>query len=261
MKAIHITEILVGEEKKIIEYISHFALENVEGFEKHLEKHPVSGKTLIQFLEESSTKINVFILQTTKKSSIGVEEVSELQQFAIKKPNLAEISLAVIYNAEKLSLPAQNKLLKLLEEPPYYLKIYLTTNRPGQLLQTIRSRAILSSLSKNSVLINISSEIKEIVKKVISLNNKNSNSHEPKEIYQDLTKLIGKYKVAAEQRTCLYQLVQAITEEYEEINLQELNPKDRKIIDSVNYLYKGLENNANIKLLIDKFFLDLNSMV
>lgn len=52
----------------------------------------------------------------------------------------------VIEDAEKMTVQAQNCLLKTLEEPPVYAKIILTTSNYESLLLTIRSRVIRKNL-------------------------------------------------------------------------------------------------------------------
>ncbi|AXA35200.1 MAG: hypothetical protein D6691_09015 [Candidatus Hydrogenedentota bacterium] len=46
----------------------------------------------------------------------------------------------IIRQAERMNLALANFLLKLIEEPPSYLQIILITDRPGEILPTIRSR-------------------------------------------------------------------------------------------------------------------------
>ena len=47
---------------------------------------------------------------------------------------------AIIDDAETLNLPAQNALLKTLEEPPGYAVIFLIAENANALLDTVRSR-------------------------------------------------------------------------------------------------------------------------
>src|SRR5699024_8402141 len=52
----------------------------------------------------------------------------------------------IIDEADKLSVQAQNALLKTIEEPPSYAVIFLLTENAGTLLPTIRSRCVLLDL-------------------------------------------------------------------------------------------------------------------
>lgn len=57
-----------------------------------------------------------------------------------RRPQLSEGSVFVICEAEKLSIEAQNALLKILEEPPVFCHIILLCTRMEKLLPTTRSR-------------------------------------------------------------------------------------------------------------------------
>ena len=59
---------------------------------------------------------------------------------AAARPSLASHRVFVVSEAEKLNSPAQNALLKVLEEPPAYCSIILLCTRLDKLLPTIRSR-------------------------------------------------------------------------------------------------------------------------
>ncbi len=80
------------------------------------------------------------LILAADKPSIGIEEVRDLQSFLSRKPTKNPRNVAVIIDAHKLTLPAQNALLKTLEEPPGDSQIYLVTTKPDLLLPTITSR-------------------------------------------------------------------------------------------------------------------------
>ncbi len=74
------------------------------------------------------------------KESISVEAVRQLRTSAQLRPNQAEARVFVIQNAQGLTLPAQNALLKILEEPPPAVHFVLTYQGSQALLPTLRSR-------------------------------------------------------------------------------------------------------------------------
>ncbi|MDP1743739.1 MAG: hypothetical protein Q8L51_03030 [Candidatus Amesbacteria bacterium] len=80
------------------------------------------------------------ILVITPEKSIGIDEVRLIQHFLAKKPIQSEKNIVYIKDAHLLTIPAQNALLKILEEPPGNSEIYLVTDQPDQLLPTILSR-------------------------------------------------------------------------------------------------------------------------
>jgi DNA polymerase-3 subunit delta' len=74
--------------------------------------------------------------------SISIEQIRELLAFfQLKVPGSAPVKrAAVIARAETMTHEAQNALLKLLEEPPADSVLVLATDRPQELLATVRSR-------------------------------------------------------------------------------------------------------------------------
>jgi len=79
------------------------------------------------------------------ETSIGIEEVREAIKFLSKKPTQSPNNILVFYNAHLLTLPAQNAILKILEEPPTNSLIYLVTAQPDQLITTVLSRCQIIS--------------------------------------------------------------------------------------------------------------------
>lgn len=70
---------------------------------------------------------------------LKVEAVRALQQ-RLSQASVSPVRLILLAAAERLTVPAANSLLKLLEEPPARTSIFLTSARPDELLPTIRSR-------------------------------------------------------------------------------------------------------------------------
>lgn len=78
----------------------------------------------------------------SESASIGVEQVKALQEQLIVQPYYQSSQRVVIIEpAETLTLEAQNRLLKTLEEPPPRTLIILITTTAEALTATIRSRA------------------------------------------------------------------------------------------------------------------------
>lgn len=90
-------------------------------------------KELLEFTEEGKDK--------TTPISFPIDVVREfLIAKALSKPTLSERKIFIISEGEKLQIPAQNCLLKTLEEPPPYCFITLLCSRLDKLLPTIKSR-------------------------------------------------------------------------------------------------------------------------
>ena len=78
-----------------------------------------------------------------KANSIGVDDVREqINNDIVIKPYSSKYKVYIIDEAEKMTVQAQNALLKTIEEPPAYAVIMLLTTNADSFLQTIRSRCI-----------------------------------------------------------------------------------------------------------------------
>ena len=74
------------------------------------------------------------------KHRIDIESVRGLKSFMYLKPHSSKYKLAVIEDAETISIGAANAMLKILEEPPNNSILILISSRPRLLPQTILSR-------------------------------------------------------------------------------------------------------------------------
>jgi DNA polymerase-3 subunit delta' len=75
------------------------------------------------------------------KKEIGVEVAREIKGFVhLRSTGGGTGRIVVIDDADRLSIAAQNALLKTLEEPPGHAILILVTGSPGGLLPTVRSR-------------------------------------------------------------------------------------------------------------------------
>lgn len=82
-----------------------------------------------------------FLLFNPEETDIKVDDVRDLRTRSFIKPSEAPFKVFVICAADRMNPPAQNALLKVLEEPASSVFILLCANREN-LLQTVRSRCI-----------------------------------------------------------------------------------------------------------------------
>lgn len=82
------------------------------------------------------------LIVESQEKSISIEQIRQLINFFSLKPILASLKIAIIDEAEKLTVEAQNSLLKILEEPYFNNLIILITAYPQKLLPTIKSRLL-----------------------------------------------------------------------------------------------------------------------
>ncbi|HVA68162.1 MAG TPA: hypothetical protein VNF45_02535 [Candidatus Binataceae bacterium] len=78
--------------------------------------------------------------RAANRSEVLIEQVRELIARMGTRPVRAPRRVAIIDDAETLNIPAQNALLKTLEEPPGDAIIFMVTRSERALLETIRSR-------------------------------------------------------------------------------------------------------------------------
>lgn len=79
-------------------------------------------------------------LALPSEGALTIKQIRTLQETLSLAPHSAAFRVAVIPRAERLGIPAQNALLKLLEEPPARTVLILTAAAPEQLLPTTVSR-------------------------------------------------------------------------------------------------------------------------
>jgi DNA polymerase III delta prime subunit len=84
---------------------------------------------------------DLFILAPESgKNSIGIDSIRTAQAWAFATPTVSNKKFLLVNNANLLQVAASNAILKLLEEPPEYLKWLLLATDPTQILPTILSR-------------------------------------------------------------------------------------------------------------------------
>ncbi len=74
--------------------------------------------------------------------SVKDKDIELLISAAMKKSYTGRPMFLIIQNADRMTLRAQNRLLKTLEEPPSGIKIILLAENPELLAETVRSRCI-----------------------------------------------------------------------------------------------------------------------
>lgn len=86
---------------------------------------------------------DIIYIHHEKPNSIGIEEIREqlISDVSIK-PYTGPYKIYIVDEAEKMTVQAQNALLKTIEEPPAYAVILLLVNNGSKLLPTITSRCV-----------------------------------------------------------------------------------------------------------------------
>lgn len=125
--------------------INHaYMFEGIEGIGKETFAYDLA-KILLEtpHLENAPDCIRV----KPEGNSIKIAQIRNLQSDIVIKPH-KKYKIYIIDKAEKMTLEAQNALLKTLEEPPEYAIIILITSNENLLLNTIKSRCIRIPFSR-----------------------------------------------------------------------------------------------------------------
>ena len=81
------------------------------------------------------------------KATVPISVIRQMQADAYIRPNEGKRKVYLIPRAQDMQAPAQNALLKLLEEPPSYCTFILMTDNPEKILPTVRSRSVELTLN------------------------------------------------------------------------------------------------------------------
>ncbi|MGB9911048.1 MAG: hypothetical protein ACPLKP_00340 [Microgenomates group bacterium] len=105
------------------------------------------------FLPDLSLSYPDLFFVKGEENSIQIETIREIKKWLTLKPYFGKGKVVIIQNGEKLTLPAQNALLKTLEEPPSNTLIIITTQMPELILPTILSRCQIIRISQEKEII------------------------------------------------------------------------------------------------------------
>ena len=100
------------------------------------------GRCLSCIQAASDSNPDIITLGREKENSIGVNDIRRMRADVQIKPYSAGHKIYIIPDAEKMTVPAQNALLKTLEEPPSYAVLLLLADGTGTFLPTILSRCV-----------------------------------------------------------------------------------------------------------------------
>ena len=95
---------------------------------------------------EGGNQHDIIRVTHEKPNTIGVEDIRKITQDVAIKPYSSKRKIYIINEAEKMTVQAQNALLKTLEEPPSYGVILLLTTNVNGLLPTILSRCVVLNM-------------------------------------------------------------------------------------------------------------------
>ena len=140
--------------EKFIQAPSHALLiEGPANIGKSLIARVLASKLLRSRPEDIEHHPSCLLLNAgDKDKKVGIEHIREIGAFiTLKMPGNAAIRrIVIIDDADKLQAPAQNALLKMLEEPPADTLFLLTSSYSHKLLPTVLSRLRRIAIKKPS---------------------------------------------------------------------------------------------------------------
>lgn len=135
-----LSELLLHESdsKQLLALIASDVQSVLLNSERGYGKHTIA----VAMANEIANKKQEYILTiAAADSSITIEQIRGLKSFfTLKTHSREDKRVALIVDADMMTVEAQNSLLKLLEEPPEQCMLLLTSSHPELLLPTISSR-------------------------------------------------------------------------------------------------------------------------
>ena len=187
------------------------------------------------------------------ESSIGIEEVRGLQEQLSFGSWGGELQAVLLIRLDQASIPAQNALLKILEEPPAQTKFFVTTTAAESVLETVRSRCEIMILEND--IQNNDFDIDSTIS-ILDQITRNSmrESIELAESYQSKQECINILTNILKTLHGKLQKLRSNNEEGE--NLIGLTTASKTILTAIDQLQK----NVNVKLVMVECFLKLKQL-
>ncbi|HUV47195.1 MAG TPA: hypothetical protein VMW29_03615 [Candidatus Bathyarchaeia archaeon] len=217
-----------------------------------MNSYLITGGNLTQRLNKAKKLVGNIdegpdVLYLKALLSVGINQIRQLQKFLSQKPFQKDFKTALIPEAEKLTIPAQNSFLKTLEEPPALSVIILCCPNKNLLLPTIISRCQLVELPYEPELVlenKLSAEYYSLYLKIIK-----AGPGQRLKLIEQYTK----NREAAEK--FLKEMI---------ITLNKHLVKRGKVLKSVIIINRCqktlnlLQSNVNVKLALDNLVINLN---
>ena len=230
LQSITMTYLIVGNSEKNISKILKSLLEKLWRRDVDMD----------EIFDEKNPDIH--ILDGAQKSSIGIEEVKDLQKDMRLTPFQEKVQIAYILDASKLTHQAQNSLLKTLEDTSANTVYILITKNEKDLLPTVLSRSL--KLYTKEIVDTISQESNI---EILSL---------------DLVEAFERIEKIAKEKSATEQLLKDLELYYQ--SLLERNLVEKRGIMEVAFnieqillAQKRLRANGNKRLILENLFLHL----
>ena len=229
-------------------------------------------KSCIEFNGNSNPDFNII---EPDGNSIKIEQIRLMNSKIIEKPITSARKVYIINDSQKMTVDAQNCLLKTLEEPPEYATLILISNNEAQMLTTIKSRCTklnFQTLAENEIKQYIQQQLNEVIDDNILRLSEGSigkaiKLREKAELYKVLDNFINKLEQI--KKTSIFseaELLYKNTEEIQEIlnymNIEfyekgKTNEQYINCIPIIEQAKKRLKANSNYNMTIDNLLLQV----
>ena len=203
-------------------------------------------------------------------NSIKIDQIREFQKKVSEKPIISQRKVYIINDSDKMTVEAQNCLLKTLEEPPEFVTIILVGTNENAFLSTIKSRCMIlhfEEISEEEILkyleenyqIKINSQImikafQGSIGKAIELKDKQEQYEKIENLIYGLEKmdvvdLVNKAEflyLSKDDKTEILDYMEVIL-----MNIAKTSNKYAQTIEIVEQTKKRLAANANYDMSID----------
>ena len=224
-------------------------------------------KSCMEFIGNSNPDISII---EPDGNSIKIEQIRMLNSKIMEKPVTSNKKVYIINDSEKMTVEAQNCLLKTLEEPPVYATIILICCNETKMLTTIKSRCTkitFASISNkdlkqyiNDVDDNIISFADGSLGKLLQIKDK-------QELYSNIEKIINSLENMPKSKvwnSCdiIYKSQDEINEILDYMNILFLNKgkAEEKYLNCIEIVEKAkrrLLSNSNFNMTIDNLLISI----
>ncbi len=177
---------------------------------------------------------------------VSIEQVRLIPSLVASRP-MGPIRFILLANFAQASLPAQNALLKVLEEPPAENQFILLTTSLEMIIPTILSRVQVVPLVASTQPDLNNSEISAIYQKLTTSS------------YAELITLAEKYTERSEAQTLLNQLISYLHAQLTQATNSDTGQRLTHHLQQVLTAQDRLRKNANVRLVIEDLFFGFKS--
>ncbi len=185
------------------------------------------------------------IVLNAEQKTITIDQVREVRSEVVFSLGDSEQKDIIFLWADLLTVPAQQALLKLLEEPPPRTRLWLVTTKPQALLETIRSRCI-TCCQTNATETSSQQALLPKALRAISLETLGSESY---------TELI-RYAAIPKDRSEAVAWCQSLLLDYHAL-LPTSYQQQMLLLQAM----EQLQQNANVKLVLEHFLFEVKAAV